>query len=77
MFKLIFLYISVSRASRRKYSAVGSGTGWRRRIGCLTLIGQFPQKNLVINGSCAEGDLQIQASYAFSPFCNVSIAVSI
>ena len=37
-------------------------TGWRRPIGYLILIGQFPQKSPMIHGSFAKIDLQLEAS---------------
>ena len=48
-------------------------TGWQRPIGCLILIGHFPQKRPIISGSVAKNDLQFNASYGSSPFCiNIS-----
>jgi len=44
-------------------------TGWQRCIGCLTFMGHFLQKSLIIIGSFAERDLQLKASYASSPTC--------
>jgi len=41
--------------------------GWRRIIGCLVFIGNFPQQSLIISVSFAENELQIRASCGSSP----------
>jgi len=46
-----------------------SDTGWRRCIGCLIFMALVPQRSAVISGFFAGRDLQLQASYAFSPPC--------
>ena len=46
------------------------GTEWRRCIGCLIFIDHLPQKSPMISASFAQRDLQLKASYAFSPTCN-------
>jgi len=50
-------------------------TGWRRRIGCLTLVGHFLQKSPTISASSAENDLQLKGSYGFSPPCSEFVTI--
>jgi len=50
-------------------------TKWWRPIECLILIGHFLQKSPIIGGCFAERDLQVEASCAFSPPCNVQVHV--
>jgi len=48
-------------------------TGWQKCIGCLVLMSNFPHTSPTINGSFAERDLQLKASYASSPPCSLML----
>jgi len=50
--------------------------GWRGCIGCLIFTHHFSQKSPVINGSCAERDLQLNPVHLRHSVC-VCVSVSV
>ena len=47
--------------------------GWRKPRGRRMFIGHFSQKSPIISGSFAKNDLQLKASYGFSPPFTTSV----
>jgi len=58
------------------WSPEKASTGWRRVIECLIFIDHFLQNSPNINGSFAESDLQLKASYGSLPPCSVTLSLS-
>jgi len=63
------------RASKETSAATGETvtlhyTVWRKPIGCLIFISNFPQKSSTISGSFAKHDLQFKASSTTGSSCS-------
>ena len=66
MYAYVYVYVCVHLFV---YVYMHMYIGWRRCIGCFIFIGHFPQNCPIIDGSFAERDLQLQASYGSSTPC--------
>ena len=67
--KETYNFIDPTNRSHPIHWSLAGSTGWQGDVWCLICIGHFAQKSPIISDSFAERDLQLEASYVFSPPC--------
>ena len=60
--KVTFVFLSCLKQKTSAVSCFSITIGWRRPVSCLIFVGHFLQNSPIIDGSCAERDLQQKAS---------------
>ena len=66
---LVIHFSTICMEHIRIHTHTHTHTGWRRPIGCIICISQFPQKSSTISGSFVKNDMQLEVSYESSPPC--------